>query len=588
MTELQMSAAEMREAGYRTVDMLVRQLTDETAPPLRRATAEQMRDLLGGPAPEEPTPLAEVLDDLERDVLPYRARGDHPGFFAFISYCGTWPGALGDFIASATNIYASTWLESAGPSQVELEVLDWFKGWLGYPSTASGILVSGGSAANMTALACARESLVGPMSDDLVAVRPRPGALLDRAGGPGSRLPPLAGARTPCRREAFASIPTRSAVRSNRPGRRPAAAVRLGQWRRHEHGRGRSTAGDRRDLPIGRCLAPRRCGLRRLRRPDRARTRGPRRDRAGGFGHDRPAQVALSAVRVRVPDGPRRSAAPPLLRDRTRLSPRRGAATWARSISRISGCSCRARATRSKVWTSIRTFGVAAFRTAIDRSIDQANLAERLITESDTLEVVSPAQLGVICFRRRFDDAADEYESDAMHEELIAALERSGIGFISSTRLRGRFAMRMCIMNFTTRDEDIAATIEFLANAPVAPRPAAVAVPLDRHASVERGWLDTPRRYTGRPDLCPAALCRARRGGGSPGALRRERADIRAGRAAHRAVGGLALSSTSCWRARQQSPSTERPDRPAPRATRLERSPPSSGAPASGMPARRR
>jgi len=171
-TELQMSAAEMRDAGYRTVDMLVSHLTDPAAPPLQRGAAAHMRELLGGDAPEDPTPFADVLAQLERDVLAYRARGDHPGFFAFISYCGTWPGALGDFVASAANVYASTWLESAGPSQVELEVLGWFNEWIGYPPTAAGILVSGGSAANMTALACARESLVGPMSDDLLAYVP--------------------------------------------------------------------------------------------------------------------------------------------------------------------------------------------------------------------------------------------------------------------------------------------------------------------------------------------------------------------------------------------------------------------------------
>jgi hypothetical protein len=115
MDGLQMSADEMRRAGYSAVDMLVRHLTDPEAPPLRRATATEML---------------------------------------------------------ATNVYASTWLESPGPSQVEIEVLGWFKEWIGYPETASGILVSGGSAANMTALACARESLVGPMSDDLVVFVP--------------------------------------------------------------------------------------------------------------------------------------------------------------------------------------------------------------------------------------------------------------------------------------------------------------------------------------------------------------------------------------------------------------------------------
>ena len=66
------------------------------------------------------------------------SRGDHPGFFAFIPFSGTWPGALGDLVASASNVYAGSWMESAGPSQVELEVLGWFKDWVGYPPEAGG------------------------------------------------------------------------------------------------------------------------------------------------------------------------------------------------------------------------------------------------------------------------------------------------------------------------------------------------------------------------------------------------------------------------------------------------------------------
>ena len=165
--------------------------------------------------PRGSDPFADVLAELERDVLPYRARGDHPGFFAFISYCGTWPGALGDFVASAANVYASTWLESAGPSQVELEVLGWFKEWIGYPPTAAGILVSGGSAANMTALACARESLVGPMSDDLVAYVPDQAHSSRRPRRSGARLPALAGARPARRRRVQARSERRSAERSS-------------------------------------------------------------------------------------------------------------------------------------------------------------------------------------------------------------------------------------------------------------------------------------------------------------------------------------------------------------------------------------
>ena len=159
----------MRQLGYRAVDMLVERLSDPSIPPLRRASPDEMAARLGGPPPDEPEAFDEILRRLGEDVLPFMSRGDHPGFFAFIPFSGTWPGALGDLVASASNVYAGSWMESAGPSQVELEVLGWFKDWVGYPPEAAGILVSGGSAANMTALACARESRAGTMADDLVA-----------------------------------------------------------------------------------------------------------------------------------------------------------------------------------------------------------------------------------------------------------------------------------------------------------------------------------------------------------------------------------------------------------------------------------
>ena len=159
---------EMRALGYRTVDALVDWLTDDALPPLRCATPEEMQARLSGPAPAEGEPFEQVLDGLFRDVLPYTSRGAHPGFFAYVPFSGTWPGALGDFVASAANVYAGSWQEAAGPTQLELEVLGWFKEWVGYPADAGGTLVSGGSAANLTALACAREALVGSMRDDLV------------------------------------------------------------------------------------------------------------------------------------------------------------------------------------------------------------------------------------------------------------------------------------------------------------------------------------------------------------------------------------------------------------------------------------
>ena len=115
-----------------------------------------------------PRDFAELLRRLDEDVLPFVGHFDHPRFFGYIPGAGTWPAALGDLIAAATNIDAGAWREAAGPSALELTVLDWFRDWVGYPQSAGGVLVSGGSAANLTAIACAREALVGPMSPRIV------------------------------------------------------------------------------------------------------------------------------------------------------------------------------------------------------------------------------------------------------------------------------------------------------------------------------------------------------------------------------------------------------------------------------------
>ena len=95
----------MRRLGYRTVDMLVDMLSaEEGGPPRRLATRPEMERRLGEPPPEELRGFDGILDRLERDVLPFADRTSHPRYFAFIPGNGTWPGALGDFIASACNI----------------------------------------------------------------------------------------------------------------------------------------------------------------------------------------------------------------------------------------------------------------------------------------------------------------------------------------------------------------------------------------------------------------------------------------------------------------------------------------------------
>jgi aromatic-L-amino-acid decarboxylase len=118
-----------------------------------------------------------------------------------------------------------------------------------------------------------------------------------------------------------------------------------------------------------------------------------------------------------------------------------------------------------RVWLSVTFFGVAAFRDAIDRALDLAELARRRVAEDPALESVAPGELGITCFRRR--TAGGEEEAARVNSALIAAWEATGRGLVSSTRLGGRYAVRLCALNNTTSAADVERVLDFFAGAPV-------------------------------------------------------------------------------------------------------------------------
>jgi hypothetical protein len=155
------------------------------------------------------------------------------------------------------------------------------------------------------------------------------------------------------------------------------------------------------------------------------------------------------------------------------------------------------RSTRAfKLWFSLRYFGIDAFAATIDRTLDLAAHAASVIAASATLEHVAPSSLGIVTFRRLFDDTADEQEIERRNASLAAAVEESGIGLVSSTRLHGRYALRLCILNHTTRREHVDAVLELLATADA--RAESTVAPLqDRHPTVADGPLGGAGLFAG-------------------------------------------------------------------------------------------
>jgi glutamate/tyrosine decarboxylase-like PLP-dependent enzyme len=114
-----------------------------------------------------------------------------------------------------------------------------------------------------------------------------------------------------------------------------------------------------------------------------------------------------------------------------------------------------------KVRMSIQTFGLARFREAIRRAIEYADEAGRLVARTPGLELLSPPSLGVLCFRYRpAGDAWSQERIDKLNEALQARVIASRTAMISSTRLRGLYSLRLCIMSHQTTWDDVRETIE--------------------------------------------------------------------------------------------------------------------------------
>ena len=114
-----------------------------------------------------------------------------------------------------------------------------------------------------------------------------------------------------------------------------------------------------------------------------------------------------------------------------------------------------------KVWMSIQTFGLARIREAITRAIELADEAGRLVARTPGLELLSPPSLGVLCFRYRPQGAEwSPGRIEKLNEALQARVIESKTAMISSTRLRGVYSLRLCIMSHQTTWDDVRETIE--------------------------------------------------------------------------------------------------------------------------------
>lgn len=463
MSSLDLSEQEMVRLGSRVAEVVARHLASlRTQPAYMTLTRSQADHLVAGPAPETGRDFEELLRFLRERVFAHSAREPHPGFLAYVPSCPTFPSVLGDWLATGFNCFGGVWSVAAGPNAVELTVLDWFRGWLGMPKGTGGLLTSGGSAATVTAIVAARHA----------AVLDQPGRLeravlyaSQQAHSSVVRAAWIAGVS----RAHVRSIPVdadfrmntdqlQAAIREDKAaGLLPFAVV--------------ASAGTTNTGSVD--------ALGTIADICQAESLWYHIDAAyGGFaaltdrgqtllaGIERADTVTLDPHKwlfVPFECGCLLAREPRRLADAFRILPEylRDVETDGEEVNFADYGEQLTRYTRAlKVWLPVQYFGVGAIRSAIDGGMNLALHAQTLLRQDPIFEILSPAQLGVICFRVHPAGVDDPATLDALNQRINEQVNALGRHFISSTRLRGSFSLRICVLGFRTRESDIDELVE--------------------------------------------------------------------------------------------------------------------------------
>ncbi len=457
--EMKLSAERMMELAELASRLIVERCERlPSEPAWRGGTRAELEAIMREDPPEDGRPAEQVLERAAREILPVAGRVDHPRFFAFVPSSPTWPSVLADYMAAGHNIFQGTWLGASGPSQLEMVVIDWFRDWIGYPETGGGLFTSGGSAASLDAFVAAREAAGAP---DRASVY-----MSDQSHTALSRAATIVGVRP----ERVRKVPSDDLYRLD------LAALR------------EMVAADRAAglAPIAVCAN---AGATNTGAVDPLDTMADFCEEEGLWLHVDGAYggfAILSEEGRRLFSGIERADSIAMDAHKWLFQPFETGCLMVKDVRRLEAAfSVRpeylqdtewglehpnfgdrglqlSRSFRAlKVWMSIQTFGMKAFRAAVTRGIELASEAEAWIRASDDLELANPASLSVVCFRFNPRDPDLSVEQlEALNDRIQARVIDTGIAMMSSTRLRGVYWLRLCILNHTTTWEDVRTTLE--------------------------------------------------------------------------------------------------------------------------------
>ena len=475
---MQLSEEEFRKLGYQAVDMAARYFAELPGRPVFQRMEESERQaLMNVSMPVAPLSGNEILHFLAEHVLPHPMGNGNPRFFGWVNSPPAMMAAITEILAAAMNPSCAGGDHAA--IYLEHGVIRWLLQLLGLPVEGAGLLVSGGSAASLTALAAARHRALGRLGIDV------------RKQGVCSRHVRL-------RLYASTQVHTcvQKAVELLGLGSESIRWIDVDQdFRISLDALGRAIHDDRQQEWHPFCivasagsvqtgaidpldaLASLAAEFDLWLHVDGAYGAAAMLDpncRPLFAGIERADSVALDPHKwfsvpvecgcVLVRDGALLRDAFSLVPPYVRTEPGKGIGNlpWFAEYGFQQTRGFRA----LKLWVTLARAGTLGLERQIARQIALARYLEQRIEASADLQLGSKGKLSIVCFRYVPAELANNEEAlNALNKTIMERVQAEGTTFVTNTTLNGRFLLRACILHYASTERDIDAMLEAVKDA---------------------------------------------------------------------------------------------------------------------------
>jgi len=458
MLPLDPAPAEMRAMGESALEYLIGFIhgLDDAPAEATEGAVELARELRGAP-PERGGDFEPLFDEARR-AIAHTFEYAGPGYLAYIPGGGLYTAALADFLAQGVNRYVGLWQPSPAVVQIEENVTRWLCDVFDYPEGSQGLLLSGGSMANLSAMVTARHAKLGEdFLDGTYYVSEQAHASVTKAAtiaGFSKRNLRIVPTDAELRMDPEA---LRALVGEDRAaGLRPfLVAPSAGTTNTGAIDPLNAIADIAADEGLWMHVDGAYGGFFQLTERGRAAFRGIERSDSVTLDPHKGMFLPYGTGGLVVRDGQELRDAhyegAAYLQD---LPPTGELPNYSEYSAELS------RDWRGlRVWFPLRLHGVAAFREALEEKLDLAGVVAEALEADPNVEVCWRPQLSTVAFRLA-DDADDERQA-----EFLRRINASKRVFLSSTRIHGRYVLRICIVSHRTHRDRIDDCIEIVAKA---------------------------------------------------------------------------------------------------------------------------